>query len=168
MRRPTYHPACLLFPQLGKAELQELADDIKANGLKNDIVRLNGQILDGRNRHLACGMAGVEPRFVEWSGQGSPTEWVISQNLFRRHLTASQRAVVAHDLLPVLEKEAKERQRLSGGRGKKVGKKFPTFSPSNGKASEVAARLAKTNENYVKTIKAITAKVMRKNTAKTA
>jgi hypothetical protein len=25
--RPQYHPACLLFPKLGKAELQELADE---------------------------------------------------------------------------------------------------------------------------------------------
>ena len=33
-RRYSYHPACLLFPKLGKAELQELADDIKANGLR--------------------------------------------------------------------------------------------------------------------------------------
>ena len=48
MTRLTYHPACLLFPQLGKQELQELAEDIRQNGLQNDIVLLNGQILDGR------------------------------------------------------------------------------------------------------------------------
>ena len=77
----TYHPACLLFPQLGKAELQELADDIKANGLRNPIVLYKGQILDGRNRSCACEIAGVEPRFVEWDGTGSPVEWVISENL---------------------------------------------------------------------------------------
>ena len=99
-------------------------------------------------------MAGVKPRFVQWDGNGSPTEWVISQNLFRRHLTSSQRAAVAYQLLPMLETEAKQRQRLSSGRGKKVGKNRPTFS-SNGKAAEVAARLTKTNENYVKAIKAV-------------
>ena len=154
MTRLTYHPACLLFPQLGKQELQELAEDIRQNGLQNDIVLLNGQILDGRNRHLACKIAGVEPRFVEWDGQGSPTEWVISQNLYRRHLTSSQRAVIASDVLPLLEREAKQRQRRSPGRGKKVRKKFRTFS-SNGTASEVAARLTKTNDNYVKAVKTI-------------
>ena len=46
-RRHKYHPACLLFPKLGKAELQELADDIKANGLRNPVVLYKGQVLDG-------------------------------------------------------------------------------------------------------------------------
>ncbi len=50
-------------------------------------------------------LAGVKPRFVEWDGKGSPVEWVISENLIRRHLTSSQRAVIALDLLPLLEKE---------------------------------------------------------------
>jgi hypothetical protein len=51
-------------------------------------------------------MAGVAPRFTEWPGGGSPVEWVIATNLHRRHLTASQRAVVALDILPLLEREA--------------------------------------------------------------
>ena len=66
---------------------------------------------------------------------GSPTEWVISQNLIRRHLTSSQRAVVALELLPLLEAEAKDRQRLSCGRGKK-GVKKDTVSFGNGRAAE--------------------------------
>jgi hypothetical protein len=109
-----YHPACLLFPKLGKDELQELADDIRENGLRHPIVLYQGKILDGRNRLLACEIAGVEPRFVEWDGKGSPVEWVVSENLVRRHLTSSQCAVIAHDLLPLLEEMAKERQRDAG------------------------------------------------------
>jgi hypothetical protein len=154
-KRYSFHPACLLFPQLGDAELRELADDIKAKGLLHDIVLYEGQILDGRNRYLACPMAGVEPRFTEWQGKGSPIEWVISENMIRRHLTSSQRAVVAVELLPLLEKEAKERQRLSQGRGKKVRKKLPTFSENGGRASQIAARVMKTNAAYVKAIKAV-------------
>jgi hypothetical protein len=73
-------------------------------------------------------------------------------NLVRRHLTPSQRAAIAHDLLPLLEAEAKQRQRGSRGRGKKGAKEFATFS-DNGKASEVAARIAKSNPRYVETIK---------------
>ena len=111
-RKPyKFHPACLAFPMLGGAELQELADDIKFRGQMNPVVLHRGQILDGRNRLAACELAGVTPRFTEWSGGGSPVEWVVSANLHRRHLSASQRAVVALDLLPLLEKEAKERQR---------------------------------------------------------
>jgi type I restriction enzyme M protein len=139
---------------MGKLDLQELADDIKARGLLNDIVLYQGKVLDGRSRLSACKLAGVEPRFVEWEGEGSPTEWVISQNLFRRHLTTGQRAVVAYDLLPMMEAEAKERQRLSRGRGKKGAQESATFS-ANGKASEVAARVAHTNARYVEAIKTI-------------
>ena len=75
--------------------------------------------------------------------------------MIRRHLTSSQRTVVAIELLPLLEKEAKERQRLSQGRGKKVRKKLPTFSENGGRASQIAARVMKTNAAYVKAIKAV-------------
>lgn len=154
MREHTFHPACLLFPRLGEAELRELTDDIRQNGLLNPIITLNGQILDGRNRLEACGIAGVQPRFVEWDGAGSPVEWAISQNLVRRHLTSSQRAVVAFGLLPLLEAEAKQRQRLSQGRGKKGAKNGATSS-ANGKASEIAARVARSNARYVEAVKSI-------------
>ena len=146
-KRLQYHPACLLFPRLGKAELDELAADIKANGLRTPS-SLPRPSVGWRNRLAACKIAKVKPTFVQWDGKGSPVEWVISENLIRRHLTSSQRAVVAHDLLPLLEKEAKERQRL---RGTKVAKDFATF----GKASEIAARIAKTNATYVEAVKAI-------------
>ena len=129
-----------------------LAADIKANGLQNPIVLYKGQILDGRNRYLACRIAKVKPRFIEWQGKGSPVDWVISENLIRRHLSSSQRAVIAHDLLPILEQEAKDRQRLSQGRGKKGAKSSATIS---GMASEVAARIAKTNATYVEAIASI-------------
>ena len=150
-----YHPACLLFPRLTDDELQALADDIRQNGLLNPIVTLNGEILDGRNRLEACKIAGVTPGFVEWDGEGSPLAWVVAVNLVRRHLTASQRAVIACDLLPMLEAEAKERQRQSPGRGKKVAKELAT---SSGKASQIAARITKTNSAYVEKVKAINRK----------
>jgi ParB-like chromosome segregation protein Spo0J len=145
----TFHPACVLFPQLGKEELRELADDITVRGLLHDITIFKGQILDGRNRYLACKLASVKPRFVEWQGKGSPVEWVISENLIRRHLTSGQRAVIANDMLPLLEQEAKERQR-AGARLKK-GERLP----ASGKASEAAARLAHSSARYVAAVKAV-------------
>lgn len=151
----SFHPACLLFPRLSDADLQVLAEDIRQNGLLNPIVTLGGQILDGRNRHAACQIAGVKTRFVEWGGKGSPLAWVVATNLMRRHLTASQRAVVAFDLLPILEAEAKDRQRQSPGRGRKGANKLAT---SSGKASQFAARITKANSAYVEKIKAISKK----------
>jgi len=132
--------------------------DIRLHGLRNDIVLYEGKVLDGRNRLAACKIAKVEPRFVEWSGTGSPTEWVISENLVRRHLSASQRAVIALDILPLLEKEAKERQRQSNSyRGNGRSAKKCANRNGKGKASEAAARIARSNPRYVESVKAINA-----------
>jgi hypothetical protein len=89
------HPAALAFPEMSSAELQELADDIKQNGLVHPIVR-NGEdvVLDGRNRLKACEVAGVEPRFETYKGT-NPVGFIVSVNLKRRHLNESQRALVA-------------------------------------------------------------------------
>ena len=54
----------------------------------------------------------------------------------------------------MLEKEAKQRQRRSRGRGKKVASADATFS-SNGKASEIAARIAKSSARHVERVKSI-------------
>jgi site-specific DNA-methyltransferase (adenine-specific) len=147
-----FHPACLVFPSLSGREFETLAEDIRRNGLLNPIVTLNGQILDGRNRFEACKMVGVAPHFVEWDGTGSPLDWVVATNLVRRHLSASQRAAIAFELLPMLEEEAKDRQRQSLGRGKKVAKELATFP---GKASQIAARITNANSAYVETVKSI-------------
>ena len=86
------HPAAMLFPMLHGTAIGELAADIKFHGLREPIVLdSQGRILDGRNRLRACHLVGVEPRFVEWDGQGSPVAFVLSRNLHRRHLNESQR-----------------------------------------------------------------------------
>jgi hypothetical protein len=87
------HPAAAVFPRMTARELQELADDIKANGLHHPIVRdKDGINLDGRNRLAACQMAGVAPRFETYAGN-DPVGFIISVNLKRRHLNASADAV---------------------------------------------------------------------------
>jgi len=96
-------------------ELAELAADIRAHGLLEPIVLLDGLVLDGRNRLRACAAAGVEPSFIEWDGSGDPAVWVISKNLKRRHLDTSQRGMVAHKLVGYHAAAAKERQREHGG-----------------------------------------------------
>jgi hypothetical protein len=92
------HPAADAFPMMSPSELQELADDIKTNGLSFSIVRdKNGLILDGRNRLAACEIAGVVPRFGTYQGN-NPVGLVITANLRRRHMSESQRALVASKL----------------------------------------------------------------------
>lgn len=109
------HPVAKLFPAMDDVALAALARDIHENGLLNPIITHKGLILDGRNRLAACVKAGVEPRYVEWDGTGgSPTEFVVSANIHRRHLTSGQRAMLAQELLPRLEAEARARQGTRG------------------------------------------------------
>lgn len=96
-----FHELCLLFPQASDDVLADMAEDIKKYGLNEPIIVYKGQILDGRNRYLACRMAGVEPTFKEYTGD-EPLSFVVSKNLMRRHLTPSQRALSGYKAYKML------------------------------------------------------------------
>lgn len=87
------HPACALLPMMPAAAIEELAEDIRKHGQQQPIWTFDGQLLDGRNRMLACLRAEVEPDMRAWTGD-DPVRWVLSMNFHRRHLTDSQKAVV--------------------------------------------------------------------------
>ena len=154
------HDVANIFPMIVDAEFKELADDIRQHGLHEPIWLHDGKIIDGRNRYKACVEVGVDPEFREWDGDGSLVEFVISLNLHRRHLTSSQRSMVALDILPMLEAEAKERQRAAGGdkrrsdANKAVPEKIPEAVPRR-EARDAAAQLAGTNPRYVSDAKKI-------------
>ena len=92
-----YHPLADLFPLLDKNDLDDLAKDIKDNGQIEPITLYQGEILDGRNRYRACQQLGIEPKITIYEGT-KPFEFVISRNLHRRHLTTSQRAMIAAEI----------------------------------------------------------------------
>lgn len=78
-------------------ELQRLREDIKARKQQLPIVIYQGKILDGRNRYNACKQLGIEPRTENYRN-GDPVGFVVGANIHRRHLTASQRALIAAKL----------------------------------------------------------------------
>ena len=87
----------------------------------------------------------------------------MAQNLDRRHLSATQRAVLADELEPLYAAEAKERQQsgksedgAAGGRGKKktLPKKLGKVS-HEGEAAAKAAKETGSNRQYVSDVKRI-------------
>lgn len=91
------HELADLFPMMSDDEILDLSIDIKTNGMKIPIVMHEGKILDGRNRYKACVIAGIDPLEVPFRGK-DPLAYVLSTNLQRRHLTTSQRAMVAANI----------------------------------------------------------------------
>lgn len=109
-----FHPVANIFPLLQGEEYEKLRADIAESGLIQPIwVHPDGRIIDGRNRWRACVDTGTNARFETWDIErhGSLVAFVVSLNLHRRHLDSSQRAAIAVEVLPMLEEEARERQR---------------------------------------------------------
>jgi ParB-like chromosome segregation protein Spo0J len=108
------HRLAKYFPILEGEEFDLLVEDIKKNGQKESIKIIGDEILDGVNRYRACKKLDIEPIYADCSDK-DPLAYVISENIRRRHMTESQRAMLATEMLPEFEKEAKERE-LEGKR----------------------------------------------------
>jgi ParB-like chromosome segregation protein Spo0J len=94
-----FHPFANAFPMMSDQEYRDLVADIKANGQREAITRYHGKLLDGRNREKACRELGIKPNFNDFGADDDAAlAFVISKNLVRRHLTTSQRAMIAADL----------------------------------------------------------------------
>lgn len=111
------HSAATLFPLMDAEALQALADDIREHGQREPVILYHGAVLDGRNRLRACELVGVEPRFVTRTDIESPTTFVLSLNLHRRHLTPAQRAALGVDVSESFAAEAAERARVGNAKG---------------------------------------------------
>jgi len=97
------HPLADLLPRMGKREFTDHRESIDLDGLQNPIVLYQGKILDGRNRYRACREARVPIVAFEFVGsEQQALTYVLASNQHRRHLTASQRAVVAHEAQPMI------------------------------------------------------------------
>ncbi len=89
------HPLAELFPLMPDDQYQALKADIAENGQHEDIMIWQGKLIDGRHRLRACLELGIQPDTAELDDACDPYIYVTSHNLHRRHLTESQRSMVA-------------------------------------------------------------------------
>lgn len=107
----TLHPLTDLFPVMSEAEFSFLLRDIERHGIREPLVVVEGQILDGRHRWKAAKQLSLSTVPIrEWSDSGDPLDGVVSLNLHRRHLDESQRAMVGARIKGLYEDQAKARQ----------------------------------------------------------
>lgn len=102
-----FHPYADFLPAMNSAEYAGLREDMRTNGLHEPIVRnsADGAIVDGRHRVRACDEIGIEPTFrdMDFTSDEEILSFVLSQNLHRRHLDESQRAMVAAKIATMKE-----------------------------------------------------------------
>ncbi|TDQ75492.1 Spo0J and IME4 domain-containing protein [Paraburkholderia silvatlantica] len=93
------HSAAALFPPMSDEEFAELKADIEKNGQQMEILVYRNKIVDGRQRLRACHELGIEPAYKDVGKLDVPTQaFIVSQNLHRRHLSGSQRSMIAAKL----------------------------------------------------------------------
>jgi hypothetical protein len=129
------HPAAEFFPMMSPDELKVLGEDIKAHGLKTDIVLWSATdeddattyLLDGRNRLDAMAAVGLlrlrkdddnwgclleqspckgHVNLVEGSTGADPYALAVSLNVHRRHLTSEQKRELIAKLIKATPKKS--------------------------------------------------------------
>lgn len=135
VKKYKFHKLSTLFPLMKGEEFDALVNDIKEHGLLESITLFEGKIIDGRNRYRACLKLGIPGKFRNLPKGMTAFNYVISENLRRRHLTSAQLAELALVIIEVKKKEiAKEKSiKTKERQDEKTGKlgKSPIPFPKN-------------------------------------
>ncbi|MEX0718038.1 MAG: DNA N-6-adenine-methyltransferase [Planctomycetaceae bacterium] len=119
---PEFHE---LIPPLAANELADLEANLLQDGCLAPLIVWGERqlLLDGHNRKAICDRYGIEYAVCETSlpDRDAAKRWIIKHQFGRRNLTPYQRAELALKLKPILEKEARERQREGARKGGQAG-----------------------------------------------
>ena len=137
------HPAASVFPMMEGKEFEDFKNSIRNNG-QRDPVDVHGDVLiEGRNRAKAVELLkreGVDVTLQtrEWQPEPGQTvaEYVADKNLHRRTLKDDQRAQIAAELVPMIEKERAEAQKKSRIKPGEIRNRTGTNQHSNKRKAE--------------------------------
>lgn len=135
------HPAAEFFDAMPADEFDALQESIKKNGLIVPLTLSEGKLLSGRHRGLACDRLGITPTTINledaFPGMDAG-DYSIAENLDRRHLTPSQRAMSAARFLAYHREKAAERKKAGAAAGMEAAKKGGKRKKKGEEESEVA------------------------------
>ena len=141
-----FHPLCDSFPDMEDDAFTALCESIETSGLREPIVAIGNQILDGKHRFKACKALNINPtirQFDPVKDGASPAQFVFDRNFHRRHLTASQKSVIGVQLMEEIKAD-RERQREANeskaepGRSREIAAKTVGVSTTTiGKAAKL-------------------------------
>ena len=112
-----YHEIANIFPLMQGQAFDDFLADIVNNGIREPVWVFEGKILDGRNRHAAAKIAGLEVEIRKFIGSRQEAlQFVWSLNFARRHLNSSQASLadskrnLLQNAYAEIREAAKERQ----------------------------------------------------------
>ncbi len=109
------HPVADQFPMMDSEKIALQAESIRVNGLYDRVeywIDPNSQpwFIDGRNRDESMDMIGMDTREHMVEVKGTPegiVERIVTRNLQRRHLTVSEKSILAGRLVLAMRHDAK-------------------------------------------------------------
>ena len=121
----------VLIPPLTSEEFKQLERNILEEGIRDPLVTWNGILVDGHNRYRIAQEYDIDFETVEKEFPDILTVkvWMIVNQFGRRNLNNYQRSVLALYLEGVYNEKAKEKMKLSEGKGmqKSADLKEPEF-----------------------------------------
>jgi len=137
------HPVASAFPlNTGKAKA-DFDADIAARGVDVPITFWNNLLIDGRNRVIAMAAAGIDWRehAEELDADQDPIAFVVGRNIHRRHLSESQRAMIAAAIRNTFDKQAAERRNATLKQGGQAPVSDTSHKRENGRSSDVVGAM---------------------------
>lgn len=99
-----------LLPPLLAEEYNQLEESILAHGVKETIKVWRGQIVDGHNRFSICKKHDLTypVKDVYFADEDAALEWILTNQLGRRNLTANQKTIFIGELYELRKKNVGE------------------------------------------------------------
>ena len=146
-----------LIPALSVEEFKQLEQNCLAEGIREKIITWNGFIIDGHNRFEIATRWNLEyeSESKRFKDENEVKEWMIHNQFGRRNLSNYQRSVLALELESVFSARAKEKQKLSEGKGIQ---KSEDLKQSEVVTIKEVAKVANVSHDTIAKVKVIEAK----------